>query len=122
MMRRMKDLEHWRKDTERVLLELVKEITIIERKLNRLCPLGSEVDAMSERATTGSGQSICAVAQENASPNASSSPVSPQSLPSSFTKRKGDGIERMALDTNGLRLSQAESSARKWKSAGASKR
>jgi hypothetical protein len=104
LMRRIKAQELWRKETDGVLLEMMKDITIIERKLFGLCPLGSELEAMSERATSGSESSIRTVEQD-----ASSVPLSPLSVPSTFTKRKGDGIERTALDTDGLRLSRPES-------------
>lgn len=118
MMQRIGAQERWQKNTDDVLLDLMKEVTIIEWRLNRMCPLGSDFDAISERTTSGSGQLIRTIAQEPASPNESSSPVSPLSLPSTFTKRKGDGIERMALDTNGLRLSRPVKSAQKEQTAG----
>jgi hypothetical protein len=106
LMQRVTAQELWRKETDGVLLEIMKDITIIERKLFGLCPLGSELEAMSERATSGSESSICTVEQD-----ASFVPLSPSTLPSTFTKRKGNGIERTALDTDGLRLSPPESNA-----------
>ena len=106
LMQRVTAQELWRKETDGVLLEIMKDITIIERKLFGLCPLGSELEAMSERATSGSESSICTVEQD-----ASSVPLSPSTLPYTFTKRKGNGIERMALDTDGLRLYPPESNA-----------
>jgi hypothetical protein len=106
LMRRIRAQELWRKETDSNLLEIMKDITIIEWKLLGLCPLSSEPEAMSERATSGSESSIRTVEQD-----ASSVPLSPLSVPSTFTKRKGDGIERTALDTDGLRLSRPESNA-----------
>jgi hypothetical protein len=111
--RRIIAQETWRKETNAVLLEIMKDITIIERKLNGLCPLGSEAEAISDRTTSGSGQSISTVEHEYASTTAPSSPLSPSSVPSTFTKRKGNGMERTALDTSGLRLSPIGSSARR---------
>lgn len=100
MMRRIKAQELWRKETDSVLLEIMKDITIIERKLNGLCPLGSELEAISERATSGSEDSIRTIEQDG-----SSVPLSPSTVPSTFTKRKGNGLERVALSTDALRLS-----------------
>lgn len=113
MMRRIRAQERWQKRTDVVLMEIMRDITILEQKLNGLCPLGTELEATSERATTGSGQSIRTIEQESACLNASSSPLSPSSVPFTFTKRKGNGIERTALDTDGLRLSRAGSNARR---------
>jgi hypothetical protein len=106
LMRRITAQEAWRKKTDDVLQEIMRDMTIIERKLVGLCPLGSELEAMSDRATSGSESSIRTVEQDS-----SPVPLSPLSTPSTFTKRKGDGIERTALDTDGLRLSRPESNA-----------
>jgi hypothetical protein len=89
LTRRIIAQEHWRKETDGVLMEIMKDITIIERKLTGLCSLGSEPESMSEGTTIGSGQSIRTIEQINAP----SSPLSPSSVPSTFTKRKGNGIE-----------------------------
>lgn len=113
MMRRIRAQERWQKKTDVVLMEIMRDITILERKLNGLCPLGSELETMSERATSGSRQSIRTIEQGHTSLNASSSPLSPSSVPSTFTKRKGNGIERTALDTDGLRLPRTGSNARR---------
>jgi hypothetical protein len=106
LMGRIIAQELWREKTDGVLQDIMRDMTIIERKLFGLCPFGSELEAMSERATSESESSIRTVEQD-----ASSVPLSPFSTPSTFTKRKGDGIERTALDTDGLRLSRPESNA-----------
>ena len=126
IIRRFTAQENWRKETNAVLLEIMRDITIMERKLNGLCPLASDLEAMSERTTSRSGQSISTVEQDSDSSNAPQSPLSSESVPSTFTKRKGNGVERTALDTDGLRLSPTlsptESGARKGRSDKGSKR
>jgi type I site-specific restriction endonuclease len=122
MLRRITAQENWRKETNAVLLEIMKDITIIERKLNGLCPLASDLEAMSGRTTSESCQSTSTVEQDYGSSNAPPSPLSPESVSSTFTKRKGNGIERTALETDGLRLSPTGSGARKGRPDMGSKR
>ena len=122
IIRRFTAQENWRKETNAVLLEIMRDITIMERKLNGLCPLASDLEAMSGRTTSESGQSISTVEQVYGSSNAPPSPLSPESVPSTFTKRKGNGIERTALETDGLRLSPTGSDARKGRPDMGSKR
>lgn len=105
LLARVGDLEKWREDTEVALEELMKDVAIMERKLNKLLPVDDdEEDKESEGSATACSQSTEAFSDNNVGPHAATLNVSPVELPTTFTRRKSDSPDRTALDASKLRL------------------
>lgn len=107
LIRRLQALEHKQRDTDSALAELARDITIVERQLNKLIPFDETSDNESERATMLSESSTRKSKTKSAGPNAIPPNLSPLELPTTFTRRKGNGTKTVALETGGLRLCQA---------------
>ena len=108
LTRRIAALETWQENTDTVLLRLMEDLTVAERKLNRILP-GDDSDGGDEDEKSGrsafAGTSSLDVSSEN---NVGPSPMlAPGETPVTFTRRKSDSAERVTLDGSGLRLSQS---------------
>jgi hypothetical protein len=107
LTRRIVALETWQENTDTVLLRLMKDLTVAERKLNRILPGddGDNDDDATSKRLSAAGTSSLGVSGEN---NVGLSPMlAPGETPVTFTRRKSDGAERVTLDGSGLRLSQS---------------
>ena len=105
LTRRIAALETWQENTDTVLLRLMQDLTIAERKLNKMLPRDDgDDDATSERACTAGASSLDVSSENNVGP---SPMLLPRETPVTFTRRKSDGAERVTLDGSGLRLSQS---------------
>lgn len=96
LTRRLQALEQKQKDMDAVLLQLMVDVTIAERKLDKVLPF-DETEARSESVHVPKAKD----ARSNTPPN-----LSPLELPTTFIRCRGNSAERTALDTETLRLSQ----------------
>lgn len=97
LTKRIAALETWQENTDTVLLRLMKDMTVAERKLNRILP----GDLTSKRSSTA-GTSFLDVSSDN---NVGPGPMLlPGETPVTFTRRKSNSAERVTLDGSGLRL------------------
>lgn len=100
LTRRIHALETWQENTDIVLLRLMKDITIAERKLNQILPLDEgDDDAASKQTSTASDSSLDISSENNVGPT-----LSLGETPVTFTRRKSNSAERVTLDGSGLRL------------------
>lgn len=100
LTRRIHALETWQENTDIVLLRLMKDITIAERKLNQILPLDEgDDDAASKQTSIASDLSLDISSENNVGPT-----LSPGETPVTFTRRKSNSAERVTLDGSGLRL------------------
>lgn len=97
LTRRLQALEQKQRDMDAVLLQLMVDVTIAERKLDKVFPF-DETGTRSESAHALKKEDV----RSNTPPN-----LSPLELPTTFTRRRGNSAERTALETESLRLSQA---------------
>lgn len=97
LTRRLQALEQKQKDMDAVLLQLMVDVTIAERKLDKVLTF-DETEAKSESVHVSKTED----ARSNTPPN-----LSPLELPTTFTRRRGNSVERTTLDTESLRLSRA---------------
>lgn len=102
LTRRIAALENWQENTNTVLLRLMEDLTVAERKLNRILPLDN--DAKSGRPSAAGTSSLDVSSENNVGP---SPMLLPGETPVTFTRRKSDSAERVTLDGSGLRLSQS---------------
>lgn len=106
LARRIAALETWQEKTDLVLLRLMRDVTVAERKLNGILPGGDsdeqeeEDEGTSKRSSSTTGTpSLDVSSDNNAGPT-----LSPGETPVTFTRRKSNSAERVTLDGSGLRL------------------
>ena len=106
LTRRLKALEILQEDTDAVLLRLMRDVTVAERKLNRIVPGGDsddeedgDGDEESGRASTAGTTSLEVSGEKNVGPM-----LALGETPVTFTRRKSNSAERVTLDGSGLRL------------------
>lgn len=106
LTRRIAALETWQENTDIVLLRLMEDLTVAERKLNRILPGddSDDDDATSKRSSAAETSSVDVPSDNIVGPG---SMLAPGETPVTFTRRKSDGAERVTLDGSGLRLSQS---------------
>lgn len=105
LTRRIAALETWQENTDTVLLRLMEDLTVAERKLNRILPGNdSDDDATSKRSSTAETSSLDVPSGNSVGPG---SMLAPGETPVTFTRRKSDGAERVTLDGSCLRLPQS---------------
>jgi hypothetical protein len=105
LLRRVGALERWQEETDVVLIELMKDVTTIERKLNKVLPFDdrNEVAVLERPAVVHDRDPE----YNRLEPHGVPSKLSPSELPTTFTRRKEpDDIDRVALDTLSLRASK----------------
>jgi hypothetical protein len=113
LLRRIGDLEAWHTDTDEMMAEFAKDLTIMESKLNKLLPLNEDEDKddggdkMAEHSATVTERSLSPepFSCNNVGPHAVASKLSMSKLPTTFTRRSSGSTERTALDASSLRLS-----------------
>ena len=111
LTRRIAALENWQENTDTVLLWLMKDLTVAERKLNRFLPVDDDNDddnddddddkVTSKRSSTAATSSLDVSSDNNVGPDPM---LSPGGTPLTFTRRKSNSAERVTLDGSGLRL------------------
>ena len=106
LTKRLKALETWQEDTDLVLLRLMRDVTVAERKLNKILPgddSEEEEDGEGEsgRSTSGSAASLKVSGGNYVGP---APMLAPGETPVTFTRRKSNSAERVTLDGSGLRL------------------
>ena len=102
LTRRIAALETWQENTDIVLLRLMKDLTVAERKFNQILPGGDgqdDDDAATELESTASASSLEIRSKNNVGPT-----LAPGETPVTFTRRKSNSAERVTLDGAGLRL------------------
>ena len=101
LTRRIAALETCQENTDIVLLRLMEDMTVAERKLNQILPLdeNDDDDATSKQASTASDSSLDVSSENNVGPT-----LAPGETPVTFTRRKSNSAERVTLDGAGLRL------------------
>jgi hypothetical protein len=112
LLRRIGDLEAWHTDTDEMMAEFAKDLTIMESKLNKLLPLdedddddGGDKTAEHSATVTERSLSLEPFSRNNVGPHAVASKLSMSKLPTTFTRRSSGSTERTALDASSLRLS-----------------
>lgn len=101
---RIAALETWKENTDTVLLRLMKDMTVAERKLNRILPGGEDNDGddLTSKRSCTAGTSFLDVYSDN---NVGPGPILlAGETPVTFTRRKSNSAERVTLDGSGLRL------------------
>jgi hypothetical protein len=103
LTRRIAALEAWQENTDTVLLRLMKDMTVAERKLNRILPedQDNDGDLTSKRSSTAGISSLDVSSDNNVGPGPM---LLPGETPVTFTRRKSNSAERVTLDGSGLRL------------------
>jgi len=108
LTKRIKGLETWQEETDAVLLRLMRDVTVAERKSKEILPLDDggddDDDADSGRPVTASFVSWDGASDNNVGPGAFSPMLAPGETPVTFTRRKSNSAERVTLDGSGLRL------------------
>jgi hypothetical protein len=100
LTRRIAALETWQENTDLVLLRLMKDVTVAERKLNQFLPGGDgDDDKSSKRSSSARTSSLDVSSDNNVGPT-----LAPGETPVTFTRRKSNSAERVTLDGTGLRL------------------
>ncbi|GAB7322550.1 hypothetical protein MBLNU13_g03470t1 [Cladosporium sp. NU13] len=111
LTKRIAALETWQENTDTVLLRLMKDMTVAERKLNKILPGGDndddDDDATSKRSSTASASSLDVSSDNKVGPSLM---LTPGETPLTFTRRKSNSAERVTMDGSSLRLSQSASS------------
>jgi hypothetical protein len=110
LTRRVQALETWQENIDIVLLRVMRDVTVAERKLNMILPL-DEDDGTTERSSTARTSSLDVSSENNIGPT-----LSPGETPVTFTRRKSNSAERVTLDGSGLRLPGPARSAEAHKS------
>lgn len=98
LTRRIKALKTRQEDTDAVLLRLMRDVTVAERKLNRVLPGDDsddedDGDAELRRSASGRTSSLDVVSNKNVGPT-----LAPGETPATFTRRKSNSAERVTLD------------------------
>ncbi|KAM0707193.1 hypothetical protein Q7P35_006524 [Cladosporium inversicolor] len=110
---RIKALETWRENTDIVLLRLMKDVTVAERKLNGILPGddGDDDGTTSKRLSTASTSSLNIGSDNNVGPGAASPMLAPGETSVTFTRRRSNSAERLTLDGSSLRLPKVAKTA-----------
>lgn len=103
LARRIAALETWQENTDTVLLRLMKDMTVAERKFNRILPgdQDNDGDLTLKRSSTAGISSLDVSSDNNVGPGPM---LLPGETPVTFTRRKSNSAERVTLDGSGLRL------------------
>jgi hypothetical protein len=105
LTRRIKTLEAWQENTDAVMLRLMKDVTVAERKLNKILPSDdSDDDTSSKRTSTASASSFDSSSDNDVGSVAMIPVLSLGETPVTSTRRKSNSAERVTLDGSGLRL------------------